>query len=526
VRAVRDRVAHVGRRRMARVVRAALAAAADRAHPRRRRIRDERPELPEGPERVHARVPRPDLRAVAVDELHRLGREGGARARQVHRRREVGLLGERSCRNGRADRRRHHAAAAIDDRPHRDDRVEPVLDVGAAPAGAQPSRRRDQRPGQRRGHDRLQHRRQARRPAEEVDRRRLHLHGRGQLYRAALLPRSERDAAGQRRVAIRHRGRAPRADLAREPAALLRELRERDVCHFHRQHVSAAARERQPPFLSGRNGQGRPRHGREPGGAAGLPDVGGLQPLTIDRLETRTPPTSKGGYNITSEFPNVFEADLRTAGTDYSGWLEPYMTVPPSGYRPPEVLKMELSLAQQITAGKTNVYDIATAIQNYFRQNFRYTLNPGNPPPGTDRMDYFLNTTKAGYCEYFATAMGDMLRLLGIPARLVNGFGGGTFRADQNRNVVTASDAHTWVEVYFPGYGWIPFEPTPDPNYSPITRGRSDTTNICINDNLCPGNTTGNTGTGNPRGNPETGRPGGNQGDATGTGGSNGGFKF
>jgi transglutaminase-like putative cysteine protease len=247
---------------------------------------------------------------------------------------------------------------------------------------------------------------------------------------------------------------------------------------------------------------------------------------TIDRLSSRTPPTSKGGYNVTSEYPNAFEADLRSAGIDYPDWLQPYMELPPNGYRSPDVLAMEKVLAQQITAGQKNVYDVATAIQNYLRNNFKYTLKPGNPPPGVDRIDYFLNTSRAGYCEYFATAMGDMLRLLGIPTRLVNGFGPGTYHADQNRYIVTAADAHTWVEVYFPNFGWIPFEPTPDPNYSPLTRGHSDTTNVCVNDTLCPGATTGSTGTGPTRQNPEQTRQAGNQSGATNAGGASGGFRL
>jgi transglutaminase-like putative cysteine protease len=253
------------------------------------------------------------------------------------------------------------------------------------------------------------------------------------------------------------------------------------------------------------------------------------QPLyTLDRLSSRTPPSSKGGYNITSEYPNAFESDLRQGGTPYLSWLAPYMSLPPNGYRSPEVLAMEKDLALRITAGKTNVYDIATAIQDYFRGGtFKYTLTPGNPPAGVDYMDYFLNTSHAGYCEYFAIAMGDMLRLLGIPTRLVNGFGPGTYHAEQNRYVVTAADAHTWVEVYFPNYGWIPFEPTPDQNYSPITRGHTDQTNLCVNDTLCAGTTTGSTGSSNPgRGNPEGGRPGGNQAGASNAGNATGPLKF
>src|SRR5260370_12521324 len=69
--------------------------------------------------------------------------------------------------------------------------------------------------------------------------------------------------------------------------------------------------------------------------------------------------------------------------------------------------------------------------------------------------------------------MGDMLRSRGIPTRLVNGFGPGTFENTINSYVVRSEDAHTWVEVYFPKYGWIQFEPTHDNVYTPIPRGLS-----------------------------------------------------
>jgi hypothetical protein len=146
-------------------------------------------------------------------------------------------------------------------------------------------------------------------------------------------------------------------------------------------------------------------------------------------------------------------------------------------------------------AGATTPYDKATAIQNYLRdpQHFTYKLN-GYPqaPVGTDRLYYFLKVSHQGYCEYFATSMGDMLRSLGIPTRLVNGFGPGSFDSTTNTFVVRGEDAHTWVESYFPGYGWIPFEPTPDISggYEPITRG-SQGQALCLKDENCdPGATT------------------------------------
>ena len=129
-------------------------------------------------------------------------------------------------------------------------------------------------------------------------------------------------------------------------------------------------------------------------------------------------------------------------------------------------------LARQLTSTATNNYDRATAIQNYLRGNFRYTLDPPAIDP-KDPMVSFLFKSKSGYCEYFAAAMAVMLRTLNIPSRLVNGFQTGSFNRIGKDFVVRARDAHSWVEVYFPKYGWITFDPTPaDPN--PIRAGAWD----------------------------------------------------
>ena len=216
---------------------------------------------------------------------------------------------------------------------------------------------------------------------------------------------------------------------------------------------------------------------------------------TIDRLSTVQPPTSSGTYQVTVEYSSATEAELQRAGTSYPDWLEPFMSLPDAGYRSADVLKQIHDLAVQVvtSAGATTPYDQATAIQNYLRANYTYTLTPPLPKGGQDRLQFFLFGSKQGYCEFFATAMGDMLRSLGIPTRLVNGFGAGTFDATINSYVVRGEDAHTWVESYFPSYGWIPFEPTPDVSggYLPIARG-SQGQNLCLRDSNCdPGTTAG-----------------------------------
>jgi transglutaminase-like putative cysteine protease len=210
---------------------------------------------------------------------------------------------------------------------------------------------------------------------------------------------------------------------------------------------------------------------------------------TIDRLGSLQPPNSSGGYAVTVDYSTATADELKAAGTTYPSWLQPYTELPAFGYRSPTVMKKVHDLALKIVsgAGATTPYDQAAAIESYLRdsRNFTYTLD-ARTPSGQDPLDYFLFTSHRGYCEFFATAMGDMLRSLGIPTRLVNGFGAGTFDANVQNFVVRGEDAHTWVEVYFPTYGWIPFEPTADDLglYQTIPRGQTGT-NPCYRDNGC-----------------------------------------
>ncbi len=218
---------------------------------------------------------------------------------------------------------------------------------------------------------------------------------------------------------------------------------------------------------------------------------------TIDRLSSMQPSTSSGNYAVTVLYSGASAEELEAAGTTYPAWVEQYATLPQASYRNPAVLAKIHSLALEIVnaAGAKNPYDEATAIENWLRdpKNFTYTLAPPRTPDGMDPIDFFLFTSRKGYCEFFATSMGDMMRTLGIPTRLVSGYGPGTFDQTTNSFVVRGEDAHTWVEVYFPApadgkqpYGWIPFEPTADDQgfYTPILRGQTGT-NPCFRDDGC-----------------------------------------
>jgi len=208
------------------------------------------------------------------------------------------------------------------------------------------------------------------------------------------------------------------------------------------------------------------------------------QLITVDRLDALQPNSSRGQYNVTVEYPDVTADNLRASGSDYAEWLAPYTTLP-AGVESPDVYAFIHKLALDVTAGATNPYDKASAIEDYLRSGvFTYTLKPKQAPQGTDPLYYFLHDSHQGYCQYFAMAMGEMLRSIGIPTRLVTGYGKGTYDDITHRTIVKNEDAHVWVESYFPGYGWIPFEPTNDNLYQKIPRGIS-LNGLCLRDNNC-----------------------------------------
>ncbi len=124
-------------------------------------------------------------------------------------------------------------------------------------------------------------------------------------------------------------------------------------------------------------------------------------------------------------------------------------------------------LAESVTAGLFTQLDRARAIENHLRSSYGYTLDLPDHE-AADPIAYFLFERKKGHCEYFASAMAVMLRAIGIPARLVNGFQSGTFNPISNQYVIRESDAHSWVEAYLESRGWTTFDPTPpDPSARP-----------------------------------------------------------
>ena len=163
---------------------------------------------------------------------------------------------------------------------------------------------------------------------------------------------------------------------------------------------------------------------------------------------------SRMQYQARSILPMPPPVAARQAGSDYSPEIrETYLQLPQLDPRIPE-------LAKQTTQHANTPYDKARAMEGYLRSHYGYTLDLSGPPQ-SDPLAYFLFQKRAGHCEYFAAAMTVMLRSVGIPARYINGFLTGEYNDVGGDFVVRASDAHSWVEVYFPSFGWLTFDPTP-----------------------------------------------------------------
>jgi transglutaminase-like putative cysteine protease len=159
-------------------------------------------------------------------------------------------------------------------------------------------------------------------------------------------------------------------------------------------------------------------------------------------------------YNVYSLVPVADERTLRAAGQQYPAWLRQRFLA-----LPPEVPARVKALAIELTASEPTPYDRALAIERYLR-TIPYTLDVARPPLDRDVVDYFLFDLRRGYCDYYASAMVVLARAAGVPARLAVGYASGTYNLNSTRFVVSEADAHSWVEVYFPSVGWVPFEPT------------------------------------------------------------------
>ena len=198
-------------------------------------------------------------------------------------------------------------------------------------------------------------------------------------------------------------------------------------------------------------------------------DINSLETVPLPTNTPPYPPNYDGQYPITYYDPSI---------------LATYLQVPQD--MDPRILK----LAQQITASATTMYDKATLLETYFH-SYTYDVNI-SLPSGQEGVSWFLfDSGHRGFCNYFATSMTMMARLLGMPARVVAGYTNGVYDSVHHLNIIRGNDAHLWTQIYFAGYGWVNFEPSA--SFSPFSRPLTSQINKGNNNGL-PGGGNGNNG--------------------------------
>jgi protein-glutamine gamma-glutamyltransferase len=158
-------------------------------------------------------------------------------------------------------------------------------------------------------------------------------------------------------------------------------------------------------------------------------------------------------YRVRSRTGRPPAAELRQVQPDEGLEMQAHLQLP-------AVTPRLMQLADSLRVASPTMYDHVLSVERYLRTGFQYTLDL----PATRReatLEHFLFVRRAGHCEYFSTAMAVLLRAGGVATRNVNGFLGGEWNEFGRYLAVTQNNAHSWVEVFFPGVGWVPFDPTP-----------------------------------------------------------------
>jgi protein-glutamine gamma-glutamyltransferase len=182
----------------------------------------------------------------------------------------------------------------------------------------------------------------------------------------------------------------------------------------------------------------------------------GLAKMTAVHVETSSLLVDDGaGVTMPGKLSRRIKYSVRsdTSGALHGRREERYLQVPPG-------MEKIISLATRIPVDGSSDAQKASAIETYLKINYAYSLSTLPPPVGMSVLENFLFNTKTGFCEHYASSMVIMLRGLGIPSRIVNGFYGGEQNEYGNYLIVRQSDAHAWVEALI-GNEWIRFDPTP-----------------------------------------------------------------
>ena len=200
---------------------------------------------------------------------------------------------------------------------------------------------------------------------------------------------------------------------------------------------------------------------------AQMADAGTNYPQSLEDDLSMLLPASVGGPKVHNPFTGQVSDRYATAiyFRTYGG-TQPPLSQTPNGRPFPNGAALlarshysrEYALAQSLKAQSSSPYDFIQRVQREVRRNARYTESP---PLTKIPLDTFLFGNRLGYCQQFSGAMALLLRMGGVPARVASGFAPGGYDRQRKEYVVRDLDAHSWVEAYFPGYGWVPFDPTP-----------------------------------------------------------------
>jgi transglutaminase-like putative cysteine protease len=205
------------------------------------------------------------------------------------------------------------------------------------------------------------------------------------------------------------------------------------------------------------------------------PSLPRLEPVAADGTLSLAAGTlqSDSSYTVTAYAPRPSAAEMIAAPPVFPHGYLPYVELELPGGDPAPVLasgaagvaRIESSpyagvfaLARRLAAGATSPYAVVARVEQFLHEGFSYNLDP---PRSAYPLVSFLLREHTGYCQQFSGAMALLLRLDGIPARVAAGFAAGTRNPATGAFEVTAQDAHAWVEAYFEGIGWVPFDPTP-----------------------------------------------------------------
>lgn len=196
---------------------------------------------------------------------------------------------------------------------------------------------------------------------------------------------------------------------------------------------------------------------QQPSPVASPSDLGreGQENTELTWARSRVTLEEGDSYQVISNHTLATVRQLQEAGVvDYQAQgLDRYLQLPENFS--PRVAE----LAEQVMADAPTTYDKVKSLERFLRA-FAYDEGITAPAANVDPLEYFLFDIQRGYCDYYASAMATMLRSQGIPARAASGYAEGTYDSETNTYLISERDAHTWVEVYFPQYGWIEFEPT------------------------------------------------------------------